>query len=191
MPDVRGIGSIFSSDELLGDSEPAPWSAHGSALFVESGGQALRLVAERLWSEGRTHLHLPGYLCVSMIKPFASRPWVVSHVPYDSDVEPQLEQLELMGRPEHAVLVSARYFGRTHPHGAREQLAALRARGVAVVEDRTHNLFTWDDVQADFVVASLRKTLPVGDGALLMGGRWVLAGRGLAGRVKGAPGDAL
>jgi hypothetical protein len=181
---VRAIGSTFAAETLGATSEP-PWSRSGPPTYVQSGGQALRLLSRHLWAEGRRTLLLPGFLCESMIAPFLDREWRISYYDVDEDLQPNLASAVIA--PEHlahTVVVAAAYFGRRLSTRSVRALDVLSTGGACVVEDRTHNVLDWSGPNWDFAVASLRKLLPVGDGAVVVGGAWDIP-RGGAGPGEG------
>jgi hypothetical protein len=65
--------------------------------------------------------------------------------------------------------VVAEYFGRSLDAGMREAVAQWRRLGVAVIEDRTHAIFTERAAIATYTFGSLRKLLPLGDGCFVRG----------------------
>jgi hypothetical protein len=143
----------------------APWSA-GQLLF--SGRDALRqLIAHGMGRRGWRRLWVPDYFCqrvtASLVTPG------LELAPYPDDplrAAPDLPD----SRPGDAVLVM-NYFG------LRETVLAPSRDGVDIVEDHSHDPWSaWAAASAaDFCIASLRKTLPIPDGAAL----WSPAGHQL------------
>jgi len=67
------------------------------------------------------------------------------------------------------VVLLAAYFGSRPDATHRALVEEAKARSIVVVEDTTHRVFEPDALGADLSFASLRKLLPVGDGAYLSG----------------------
>src|ERR1035437_7094469 len=72
--DISEIGSDFELAESKyltpGESPRMPWEDSLKTIYVESGRQALGVVEAELRTQGHTHLHVPSYLCDTMIEPF-------------------------------------------------------------------------------------------------------------------------
>ena len=102
-----------------------------------------------------------------MIAPFLKNGWTLTGLPVDSDlvVRPQ----DLLSRVTVGVLLHTPYFGRQDSPAMQEALETLRRRGVVVVVDETHLVFSGPSPVADIRVASLRKLLPVYDGGYVAG----------------------
>jgi len=167
-----GIGSFFASsasrDVPIDDA--VPW-AGTETVYVQSGRQALRLLSERLWSQGYRRLVLPGHLCASMIEPFDTRDWTVRFSPMTDrlHLDPGSYDALCVDRPDETVAVVAEYFGRNVTEETTAAVARWKDEGVAVIDDRTHNLFDRRRSEATYAFGSLRKLLPVGDGCFLQG----------------------
>ena len=167
-----GIGSFFASsasrDVPIDDA--VPW-AGTDTVYVQSGRQALRLLSELLWSQGYRRLILPGHLCASMIEPFETRDWTVRFSPMTDRlrVDPGSYDALCLDRPDETVALIAEYFGRNVTEQTTAAVARWKDEGVAVIDDRTHNLFDRERSEATYAFGSLRKLLPVGDGCFVQG----------------------
>jgi hypothetical protein len=170
-PDVRPIGSDFElvQDRYLGHSSATalPWEDSAGTVYVQSGRQALGLVGAELKTRGHTLLHVPSYLCDSMISPFASAGWRLRQLGVDGNLG--VDPADLLAQVTSGVLLHAPYFGRSDSPAMLAALDTLRARGVVVIADESHRLFSPPCQVADFRVASLRKLLPVYDGGYVSG----------------------
>ena len=169
--DSPEIGSSFEivQDKYLvaGTSRPFPWVETSDMYYVESGRQALALVEAELRAQGHSRIHVPSYLCDSMIHPFQSAGWTLTELPVDDDLV--IRPADLISRVTTGVLLHAPYFGRQDSPEMLDALAILRRRGVVVVADETHRVFSGPSSVADIRVASLRKSLPLFDGAYVTG----------------------
>ncbi|MFA4894821.1 hypothetical protein [Microbacterium sp.] len=181
----KPIGSDFES---LSQTETAeltipPWGRDGRRVaYLETGRQALRLVAETLSKQGRNQLLVPGLLCESMIEPFIALGWGVTSLGLSDDLGLPENAIRMLGEePERTVILLAAYFGRS-PDRVHQAIAHEAKRlGVVVIEDETHRVFRPGSEYADYSFASLRKLLPVGDGAYLKGDDEVLQAASLLG----------
>lgn len=148
------VGSDFHLLELPWTaSSPAPWGEHSHALFGAGRDPVIAIArahaVRRLW--------VPSYFCQDVLASWqaaGARLQVYADAPTDDPSD----QLAL--EPGDAVLATA-YFGLRPP-------VRFEAEGVVVIEDHTHDPFAraaWES-RADYCIASLRKTLPVPDGAV-------------------------
>ena len=169
--DVPEIGSDFELVKgkylIPTKSRRLPWEGAAAITYVESGRQALTLVQTELHRQGHTHLHVPSYLCDSMISPFKNDLWTLTGLPVDSDLA--VRPADLLSRVFDGVLLHAPYFGRQDSPAMLDTLDTLRRRGVVVVVDETHRVFAGPSPVADIRVGSLRKLLPVYDGGYVTG----------------------
>jgi len=153
-------GSQFHWQGFGADGERGeiPWQTE--SIQLGCGRDALRglvnhVTPARLW--------FPSYLCQELVAPF-----VGSHLELrvygHSPLEPCLELSRIPLRPGDAVIV-LNYFG----IGTRERVLPAEVENVTVIEDHTHDpCSTWARAsQADYCFASLRKSIPIPDGAVL------------------------
>ena len=153
---------------MLGGTELGGTTAEA---LTGNGKQALGLVARALRSRGVRTVLVPRYRCEAMVLPFELEGMRARTVDVGPDLllEPRALAAALADEPGAAVLHCETYGNR-----ARDDLADLLARarrtGRAVIADATHSLLDRPrllDGAADVVVASLRKLLPVPDGAVI------------------------
>lgn len=111
---------------------------------------------------------LPALACDSMVHPFELYGHQIQYYKLNEDYSIDLEGLGI--GEEKTLFLYADYFGR--PAIQDEGLEKLRERGnIIFIEDRTHNLI-WErrhSFQPDYIMASLRKWIPIPDGGLLWG----------------------
>ena len=140
------------------------------ALLVANGKQALSLVAQDLRDRGVRTLLAPDFYCLTMIQPFQLEGITVRHVATDARglLEPQALAEEL-ATGHHVAVLHCEVFAGLAGARLRDVLDAAQAEGVPVVVDVTHSLFATSHGPADYLVASLRKLLPVPDGAFVTG----------------------
>lgn len=135
------------------------------AYCLRSGRDALKAIAREF--SPRTVL-LPALSCDSMVLPFELYGHKIQLYRLHSDYSVNLDSLKIGQEP--TLLLYMNYFGR--PAISDTSLEMLRARGnITFIEDRTHNLI-WNRTSSfkpDYMMASLRKWLPIPDGGLLWG----------------------
>ena len=135
-----------------------PWATQSVRLGC--GRDALRVVVDEI---GPSRMWLPSYLCQELVTPFVGSD--VELCCYaDGPLEVSLDLRGIALRPHDAILV-VNYFGLA----GRSRVLATDVQSVTVVEDHTHDpCSTWaQSSQADYCFASLRKTIPIPDGAVL------------------------
>lgn len=136
-----------------------------------NGKQSLGLVARALRSRGVRIVLVPRYRCEAMVLPFELEGMGARAVDVGSDLllEPRALATALADEPGAAVLHCETYGNRARGDLA-DLLVRARRTGQVVVVDATHSLLDRPrllDGAADVVVASLRKLLPVPDGAVI------------------------
>ncbi len=148
------------------DLPPVP----DGALLVANGKQALSLVAQELRDHGVHTLLAPDFHCLTMIQPFQLEGIGVRHIATDARalMEPHLLGDEL-ARGSHQAVLHCEVYGARAGAPLRGVLESARARGVPVVVDATHSVLAPSHDPGDYLVASLRKLLPVPDGAFVTG----------------------
>lgn len=160
------------------DAASLPFVPPG-AMLTASGRQALSLVAQHLRTRGITELLAPAYHCTTMIEPFQLEGLHVELIPVAADLllDPHALSAALEGRGRCGILHSETA-GHVAGPALAAVLAAARESGHAVVVDETHSLLdkplggagrTAGALTADHRVASLRKWLPLPDGAWVLG----------------------
>ena len=131
------------------------------AVLTASGRQAFSLLAQHLREAGHRHLIAPAYACHTMIEPFALEGIAVTRVEVGRDMQPEPAALARAAEsyPGAPILISETY----------GIPATARIPGHPLILDRSHSLFAEQQVEADFVVGSLRKLLPIPDGGFVAG----------------------
>jgi hypothetical protein len=171
------LGSDFELVEprwLTREAVSPPWlpgpNSNERVHYFQSGRQALTAVATQLRQSGRDRLLLPEYFCDSMLEPFVRDHWEVRLLSVTADLSVEPESVRaLLEQPERTVILSAPYFGKPASQGLGDALTASAEAGAIVVADETHNWFSGPSRPAHFRVGSLRKMLPLPDGAYLAG----------------------
>lgn len=135
------------------------------AYCLRSGRDTLKAIAREY--ESCVAL-LPALACDSMVHPFELYGHKIRYYKLNEDYSIDLDSLNV--GTDRTLFLYADYFGR--PAIIDEKLQKMRETGnIIFIEDRTHNLlqerkYTF---KPDYIIASLRKWLPVPDGGLLWG----------------------
>ena len=153
---------------MLGGTELGGTTAEA---LTGNGKQALGLVARALRSRGVRAVLVPRYRCEAMILPFELEGMRARTVDVGPDLllEPRALAAALADEPGAAVLHCETYGNRARGDLA-DLLVRARRTGRVIIADATHSLLDRPrllDGAADVVVASLRKLLPVPDGAVI------------------------
>lgn len=171
LPGIHGIGSDMelASPDLLVDNAALPWEYDDFPVtYVETGRQALALVVDNLSRLAIAHAFLPSFLCETMVAPFKSAGFLTSFYETDMTGAPRsptsVPSVPINGT--FAVLIAS-YFGTSHTPAHHELARQARKQGGLVMIDETHHPFNPSTMHAAFYIASLRKTLPVADGAYI------------------------
>lgn len=190
------IGGIFNLDEqrdCIQDSRTGdgPEFANSDITLTLSGRTALDLILSEIKTEyaagtpgPRLRAYLPIYCCQSMIDPFTRQDFEVDFYAVFLDDTGTLTY-EINIDHECDVFVATSYFGFSETNMV-TWIDKFQQRGVTVVEDVTHRLFSVPAAAScvDFEFASVRKWLgtPTGGFARRRGGK-VRAPQRAAGRV--------
>lgn len=139
-----------------------PWEP--SYVLGASGRDVLSLLLSSKRAEfGWNRLWLPSYLCAEVAQSVPST-LEVEVYPDVPAVGAAIDVNKLTLKAGDILLVVNQWGVRARP-----DLSSLRDRGVTLVEDHTHDPWsTWsEESDADYCLASLRKTLPISDGGVL------------------------
>lgn len=135
-----------------------PW--RGENLLFGCGRDALRALVHHLHPD---RLWFPSYICQELVAPFIDSGVEVRWYP-DSPLATSLN-LERIGLRTDDAVVVVNYFGLR----SRDCLIPTAAENAILIEDHTHDpCSTWaEQSRADYCFASLRKSIPIPDGAVL------------------------
>lgn len=166
------IGSFFETPrrDLLKNAGKAPWDNGPNVSYVQTGRQALAAIATHYAKQGRDQLLVPEFLCESMLVGFDKQHWnfvfyrVTDRLTIDYD-----EVFCKISDPGRTVVMTAAYFGNEPTDEHVRLVRHLRDLGTRVVEDETHRVLGALEPLGDVAIASLRKVLPVADGAYIRG----------------------
>ena len=166
---MREIGSEFwleDIEEKTFELKPPLWlNVETDNKFLLSGRTAIDYVLRDIKSNNViNNVYFPSYCCQSMIQPFIDHD--INVVFYDVKYEGQLN-FNINTAQECDVFFAMNYFG--FSKGRMDKyIEIFKQRNIIVIEDATHSLLSDNPYNAnsDYIVASLRKWLPIISGGL-------------------------
>lgn len=131
-------------------------------LWVDSGRSAIKLIP---FAQNKKVL-LPEYICESVINCFAKEKIIFYKI--KSDLSIDVDDLLIKMDDCIGLVLYVNYFG--HPQ-LNDDILTIKKRaelhGIVLVEDNTQSLFSKHECIADYMVASIRKWIPVTNGGIL------------------------
>lgn len=132
---------------------------------------AIGLIIDKIGPNGRAVV--PSFTCHSVTDPFISAGYKIRGYHLTENLQIDSEALlQLVDEFCPDILFVHGYFGFDTLKGAAEILRFCRRQCVTVIDDRTQTMFsTVKPLAADYTIGSIRKWLPIPDGAFLKGMR--------------------
>jgi len=160
---VKEIGSYFNLPFNLFFSKKKIFLSKG--LFLSTGRDCLEYIIQDLNLSSKDTVLLPAYLCPSILAPFQKRGINLIFYPVNSTLEVDLPEFNSLVKNCSLALI-INYFGFSQPK--REEIRKIcKKQGVFLVEDDVQSFLTKKCFVGDYVFNSLRKALPLPDGAQL------------------------
>lgn len=139
--------------------------------YLRSGREALLYVGKFCKSDGEPVILLPAYCCWSMSAPFEKAGWKVVYYRLNEDLtvnEPYLKDLLASYNP--SVILTMNFYGSACTANA-VRISKSYNKDIVVIEDFSHCTFSirqiFDDA-IDYYVSSIRKSIGVCDGAIIL-----------------------
>lgn len=159
--DDREMGSDFNID--ITNISEQNYNNFSEYELITSGRACLYYIARSL-SDSDIVL-LPSYICESMIHPFDYKKIIY----YGITEQLKIDMNDLKNIVETntvSIIIVINYFGIID-----EKINELRCicdkNKITIVEDVTHSYLTTTETYGDIVIGSIRKTLPIPDGAII------------------------
>jgi len=169
---MREFGSEHPA-VLVPDGYFRSFSGLGYCTWLRSGREALHLVALNCMGVDRhPTVLMPAYCCHSMVDPFIKAGWAVRYYPLNEDLtvaSATLQNLLTAIRPQ--AVLSMNYYGATPTDKVIRLIKSIDPDCICI-EDFTHYTFSLDLIYnplVDFYVSSIRKSVGVCDGAVIIG----------------------
>lgn len=157
---------------LLPDGYFKSFEKYGHCTWLRSGREALHLVALNLNAEKDLPVVLmPAYCCHSMVDPFEKAGWKMVYYRLNEDLTADLDYLSrLLVEAQPKAVLTMNFYGSAY---TKEAVAVIKSGypECKVIEDFSHCTFCLSDIydeQVDFYVTSIRKSVGVCDGSVII-----------------------
>ena len=163
---------------LLPDGYFETFNQYGKCTWLRSGREALHLVALHLGSTGspqeidnRPTVLMPAYCCHSMVDPFVKAGWKVVYYQLNEDLTANLDYLvQAIAKESPKAILVMNFYGSA---STKEAVACVKKScpECEVIEDFSHCTFSLADIfnnQVDYYVTSIRKSVGVCDGSVII-----------------------
>ena len=168
---MREFGSEYPA-VLLPDGYFERLSRLGREMtYLRTGREAL-LYASCNCKPGKEAVILcPAYSCWSMIAPFELTGWTIVYYRLNEDLTINEEHLNIqLNACKPAAILTMNFYGSASTQGAIAKVKAFNDK-ITVIEDFSHCTFCMDHIfneDVDYYVTSIRKSIGVCDGALVL-----------------------
>lgn len=139
--------------------------------YLRSGREALLYVSRNCKRDGEAVILFPAYCCWSMSAPFQKSGWRIVYYKLNEDLTVDLEYLEsLLHSCNPSAVLTMNFYGSASTAKAVGRIKAFNS-DIVVIEDFSHCTFSIRDifdVEVDYYVSSIRKSVGVCDGAIIL-----------------------
>lgn len=137
--------------------------------FVSSGRSSIGAILDRI--ETNSVAFVPAFTCHSVLQPFVERGYQIYAYPVNPDLSVDWPALvDMVKEYQPKVIVLHGYFGFNTLNDSANLLDELRHNDIIIIEDQTQTMFSkFQPVKSDFKVGSIRKWVPIPDGAFVLG----------------------
>ena len=174
---MKKIGGVFPYVNLM--EKPNEYlrgqtTENGELKFFMSGrcGIYYALLDHKQTTDNLT-AYVPIYTCETVLAPFKKAGYELLFYDFDRDMKPKFDPSVL---DRISIISICGYFGFSTYD--REFVAECKRRGIAVIEDTTHSIFSTDgvDPHCDYIAGSFRKWLgvPCGGFAIKTNGKFTV-----------------
>ena len=137
--------------------------------YFTTGRSALKYLLRYLIEDDSRFL-LPSYLCESILSPLKELDIDYKFYKINKNLQINIEDLKSKIKKDDIIIV-LHYFGFTQPDNILRKLNKTKEEyNSIIIEDTTHSVFTnneFNGIIGDYIITSLRKWLPIPDGAFL------------------------
>lgn len=165
----REIGSEFNlslkENKIVNKNSTNIQEPYHDCMYARSGREAIGFILDEIETVTKTAL-VPTYICKSMLEPFLKRGYLIEYFSIDECFNPNIMELEDALRKKPDVILVIDWFGMDKNQKV-VSLAKKHSKNLTVLADCTHNYFSdFINIEADFLIASLRKWFALPDGAI-------------------------
>lgn len=157
---------------LLPDGYIDTFNQYGKCTWLRSGREALHLVALNLNPiKQKPVVLMPAYCCHSMVDPFEKAGWEVVYYRLNEDLTADAGYLvQVLATANPKAVLTMNYYGAA---STKETIACVKSKmpTCKVIEDFSHCTFSLIDIinpQVDYYVSSIRKSVGVCDGSVII-----------------------
>lgn len=133
-------------------------------ILFSNGRSALKYLLQFLKKNKRTTIHLPYYICPSVVLACKSEGYKVKFYELDKNFMFPIEYVEKIEYNE--ILLTVNYFGFVNDNIVVTQVKEVR-EDITIISDQVQSYWTLRNSEADFSFTSLRKHFSLPDGALI------------------------
>ena len=138
-------------------------------FYTDYGRTAISLLYEYLQKQVRKKFLLPSYICDSVVEPFPKEVITFYELKENFVIdEAALNALIDTDEYDGGIFYLNHYFGAVQPLDMLGRLQKLcKEHQITIIEDTTHSIFTRTRTIGDYCIASLRKWMPIPEGAVI------------------------
>lgn len=136
--------------------------------FFSSGRIAIKHILNQVYLKNKTQIFIPNYLCEEVYKCFEDDHSFNEYI-LDDDLNYRKGFEHIKFKNKKTIIFISNYYGLTDESKLFEQLKPLKEKyDITIIYDITHSLFSPNiNPLVDFYIASIRKWLPIPDGAII------------------------
>ncbi len=165
---MKEYGSNFELSYTKGIGRGRELRNNGDQIYLRSAREALLLIAENEKREGRKVVFMPALCCNSMIQAFVQLEFEIVFYRICDDLTVDYDYLGEVIKDD-SLLLLMNYHGHVSFQISEIKKIICR-RNIKIIQDCTQHIFSDEQrVEADYYIGSLRKWLPIPDGAFLSG----------------------
>lgn len=162
---IKEFGSQFECVEASGEK---PWVPAAGTAYLRSGRECLYHIGQIGLQQGIRRVLMPALCCPAMVQPFLELGCTVMYYPLGEDLTVDFTALEA-ALTDNSLLLVMHYYGRRGYSLSRLKALLQNRKNVLTVQDCTQNGLSPElyDSGIDYHIASIRKWLPIADGATI------------------------
>lgn len=157
---------------ILPDGYLENFSQYGYITWLRSGREGLYYVAQGIKRKNNPVVFFPAYCCWSMSAPFQKAGWKIVYYRLNQDLTVDLEYLKhLLDEQQPDAVLTMNFYGSAKTDDA-VSVTKRECPDCVIVEDFSHCTFSFEEIynsQVDFYVTSVRKSVGVTDGGIVIG----------------------